>query len=268
MVRGDSQLGSPRSRAKQWAKRLAYPWVLRQFDACLYVGQRNREYLRFYGVPAGKLYFSPHCIDNDGFAARARAADPLQIRADVMNALPQERVLLFCGKLLPGKRPLDLVEAAAILRGRGHAVRPVFAGDGPLRAAVQARAAALQVPTTFLGFRNQSELPALYAAADVVALTSAFETWGLVINEALACGTPVAAADAAGCVPDLVTPDTGAAYETGNVPALADALERVLQAPPPAGSIGSVIERYSVGAAADGVIEAADALASPKEVTA
>jgi glycosyltransferase involved in cell wall biosynthesis len=115
---------------------------------------------------------------------------------------------------------------------------------------------------TLLGFRNQSELPAIYAAADVLVLPSdRQETWGLVINEAMAAGLPVIASDAVGCVPDLITPGvTGDRFPTGDVDALAAALRALIDDPTrgPRMAAGAVarISEYSAGRAAAGVMEA------------
>jgi glycosyltransferase involved in cell wall biosynthesis len=81
-----------------------------------------------------------------------------------------------------------------------------------------------------MGFVNQSELPAVYASADVLVLPSdGQETWGLVVNEAMACGIPAIVSDAVGCGPDLIEPGlTGATFPLGDVAALASAIERVL----------------------------------------
>src|SRR6056297_3377126 len=71
IVRGDSHLGTPRGHVKRLLKRLIYPVLLRRFDAAFFVGQRSREYWRHYGYPASRLFFSPHCVDNAWFRARA-----------------------------------------------------------------------------------------------------------------------------------------------------------------------------------------------------
>jgi len=256
MVRGDSQLGTPRGRLKQWGKELIYPWVLQQFDACLYVGQKNKAYLEHYGVPAERLFFSPHCIDNDAFALRAQAVNRAGGRAR-LGISPGQTAVLFVGKLLDGKRPLDMVLALRTLRGRGMNVCGVFAGDGPLRAGLEAKGMEWNVPLAFLGFRNQTELPEAYALAAVMVLPSDSETWGLVVNEALACGTPVVVSDAVGCAPDLVIEgQTGAVYPAGDAAALADALQKVLVEPPSGATIREKIEAYSVLATAQGVLDA------------
>ena len=113
-----------------------------------------------------------------------------------------------------------------------------------------------------LGFRNQSELPAIYAAADVLVLPSdRQETWGLVINEAMAAGLPVIASDAVGCVPDLITPgERGDRFPPGDIDALAAALRALLDDPTrgPRMSAGASarVSEYSAARAAAGVMEA------------
>lgn len=258
MVRGDSQLGTPRGWLKQVAKEIIYPRILGQFDACLYVGKRNRDYLEHYGVPAERLFFSPHCIDNEAFSARAQSIDRAASRAR-LNITPDQKAVLFVGKLLEVKRPHDLMQALHILRGRGVNACGVFAGDGPLRGALEESARTLNVPVAFMGFRNQTELPEVYAMSDLLVLPSESETWGLVVNEALACGTPVVVSDAVGCAPDLVTEgQTGATYPVGSISGLANALQRVLETPPPLECMKAVSVAYSVAAAASGVIAAAE----------
>jgi glycosyltransferase involved in cell wall biosynthesis len=225
LVRGDSQLGTERSRAVRLAKTLVYPCLLRRFDGFLYVGQRNRAYLQHYGAPADRLFFSPHCVDNDAFAAASAAA-----RAN--RRLAAGRHVLFVGKLIERKRPADLLHAVARLDRRR--VEVTFAGAGELEASLRKIAADVGVRANFLGFVNQSELPAVYAAADLLVLPSdGRETWGLVVNEAMACGIPAVVSDAVGCGPDLIDPETtGATFPFGDVAALAGAIEQVLSFDP------------------------------------
>lgn len=257
MVRGDSRLGTQRTKLKTVFKKLAYPILLRQFDACLYVGQDNRGYLEHYGVPDQRLFFSPHCVDTEWFGSRSSGLSKADARIGI-GVAGKEYVLLFVGKLLERKRPVDLVDAASLLIRRGLNVRVVFAGDGPLRVALETVARSLNVPVTMLGFQNQTELPLVYRASDIMVLPSdGSETWGLVVNESLACGTPVAVSDEVGCARDLVEGlATGRVYPGGNVRALADALQSLLRAPGEPSAITEVSRRYSVSSAADGVVKA------------
>jgi glycosyltransferase involved in cell wall biosynthesis len=128
-----------------------------------------------------------------------------------------------------------------------------------LRASLASQAQALNVRATFLGFCNQSRLPGVYAAADLLVLPSdSTETWGLVVNEAMACGTPCVVSDDCGCAPDMISPGTGRSFRTGDVQALAAAIEAVMD--DPQGLEAALLAKcaaYSTHAAAAGIIHGA-----------
>ena len=264
MVRGDSHLETPRNLVKRAGKAAVYPLALRVFDAALYVGERSRRYWAHYGYPASRMFFSPHCVDNDWFAGRATLAARKELRA-AHGFSPQTKALLFAGKLLDFKRAGDLVSAAAMLMRAGHDIGVLIAGSGPMANDIEARRLATGVNVVQLGFCNQARMPAVYAAADVLVLPSEHETWGLVANEALACGLPIVVSDHCGCAPDLATDGlVGRVVPVGNIDALAAGLEELLQAPPPREAILARAARYAVGPAADGV-EAAMLMMAPQE---
>jgi glycosyltransferase involved in cell wall biosynthesis len=230
LVRGDSQLNTNTRSAKSTLKQLVYPRLLRQFDGFLAVGRRNEEYLRHYNVPADRIYFTPHCVDNDWFGLRAKEARP---KRDAMRttwgASPQTVVALYVGKFNTKKRPLDLVNALQKLTRSSRQVMAVFVGSGDLEPRLRSAVARSNVRAFFAGFRNQTELPSYYVAADVLVLPSdGGETWGLVVNESMACGLPAIVSDAVGCGPDLVEQGaTGFTYKCGDVDALAANLAQV-----------------------------------------
>jgi glycosyltransferase involved in cell wall biosynthesis len=264
MIRGDSQLDTPRSALKRAAKALVYPRFLRLFDAALCVGTRSREYYFHYGYPRGRLVFSPHCVDAAWFAQRATPDAGAELRARC-GVPPTAKVVLFAGKLVEFKRPLDVIEAAAALGDKVGELHVMVAGSGELEDAMRARAQALGVRLHLMGFQNQSAMPAAYAAADLLALPSnGRETWGLVCNEALACGTPIVVSDAAGCAQDLAAGGiAGRAYPMGDIDALTRALAQVLSHPPSAEALGAVSRRHGLEAAADGILKAAELVRKP-----
>lgn len=264
LVRGDSQLTTPRSRLKRIAKEAVYPMLLRTFDAALYVGARNRAYYENYRYPSDRLFYSPHCVDTERFARGATPEARNALRAR-LGLTPADRVVLFAGKLLPFKRPLDVVEAAASARAKGLTLHVVVAGSGPLDEGMRARAAELDVPLHIIGFQNQSEMPAAYAAADALVLPSTGrETWGLVCNEALACGVPIVVSDEVGCAPDLAADGyVGRRFGTGKVDECAAALIALMSAPPSAERIRALSDRHSIRAAAEGIVEAATSVVRP-----
>ena len=254
MVRGDSQLPGQRNAAVRLAKALAYPRMMRRFDGYLYVGKRSREYFEHYGARPSRLFFAPHCVDNDAFGS---------VRRTDRSSCQRAR-LLFAGKLIERKHPLDLIRAAMLLQGRGVGVEVAFAGSGELDDGLRRAAEQAGLPVVFHGFVNQSALPATYAAADLLVLPSdGRETWGLVVNEAMACGLPAVVSDAVGCGPDLIEEGiTGAVFPLGDVARLADAIARTLALDPVASSdaVRARIALYSPYRTAQGIVGAAATL--------
>lgn len=214
-------------------------WLRRIFSRCtafLAIGSANRAYYRRLGVAAERIFPVPYAVDNDFFAARAEA-EPLRAAL----GLPAGRkVVLYAGKMMPRKHPHTLLQAWQALPDRPLLL---FAGTGELEGRLRTMAAG-DPDVHFLGFRNQTELPALYALADVFVLASEREPWGLAINEAMACGTAVVASDQCGASADLVDETVGAVVPAGDVSALAAALARVL---PQAATLGAAAQRRVAG---------------------
>jgi glycosyltransferase involved in cell wall biosynthesis len=259
MIRGDSQLRDD-PLPKRWAKRILYRRLMRGFAACLSVGVRSEAYFRYYG--ATRVVRSPHFVDNDLFVTRAATAGLAGPGLRAEWAIdPSATVLLFAGKMVPRKRPLDIIRAVRGMPG----VHVLFVGDGPLKRQCAEVADHLGVGVTFVGFFNQSAMGRAYAAADVLVVPSdRRETWGLVVNEAMACGRPAIVADAVGCAPDLILEgETGYTYPARDVSALRDRILRVLKDPGLVVALGrraqERIAAYSAKAAADGVVTAARA---------
>ena len=273
LVRGDSQLEPSSRPVRGILKRLVYPHMLRSFDACLAVGRRNADYYRHYGVPDARIYRSAHCVDNAFFA---RAADETRRRRDEGRrelGIPADAVVfMFAGKLIEKKRPLDFLEALRRIRQKRTDVWGLIVGDGPLKAAVDEYRRAHDIPCAIAGFQNQRRIASTYAAADALVLPSTWgETWGLVVNEAMACGLPVIVSDQAGCAPDLVVEgETGFTYPCADVAALAacvDALagDRRLRDRMSARA-STHIAAVSPEAAAGGVVHAIEHLPSGSHV--
>ena len=272
LVRGDSQLKEPRGALKSALKYFPYRWMLAQIDAHLYVGQANRDYLKHYGVLDECLYFAPHFVENERFAQgadAARASGEASSLREAWGAHPRAITFGFVGKLIPGKRALDFVDAITRLSRQDAGVRGVIIGAGPDEAALRQRVEAEHVPITFTGFVNQAALPAHYAAIDCLVVPSASESWGLVVNEAMAAGRPAIVSDRVGCAPDLVIEgETGFSYPMGDVAALTDrllTLRRTIRER--AGELDAAVRarigQYTCERAVAGTLEAVEATARP-----
>jgi glycosyltransferase involved in cell wall biosynthesis len=246
LLRGESHLAArPPGVAGAWARaavwlpvrRQLYTWALRRTTAVVAIGTRNAEYFRHFGVPSERIYTALYCVDNQRFLlsdVRRREARA-RIRAE-LDAGPDDVVFVAAGKLIPKKRPFDVVRALTRLGGTAPATRVLFLGEGPQRQQVEALACKLGVEgrVGFSGFVNQRAIPEWYAAGDCLVLASDHrETWGLVVNEAMAAGLPIIASDAVGCAPDLVRPgENGWTYPLGDVAALAQAMARLASLAP------------------------------------
>lgn len=141
------------------------------------------------------------------------------------------------------------------------AVHLLMVGTGPLEEACRAHATRHRLPVSFAGFLNQSEMPSAYAAADCLVLPSDHgETWGLVVNEAMACGLPAIVSDLVGCAEDLVLEGlTGLVSRFGHPPALAAAMGRMAADPGAAARMGATARKrvnghFSVQNAAEGIL--------------
>jgi glycosyltransferase involved in cell wall biosynthesis len=293
LVRGDSQLNPTESSFKRAAKQITHRLMLRQFDGFLSPGQRNREYLLRYGVRAERIFFVPHCVDNGRFA---KQANELRAKREELRRqwnIPQDALcVLFCGKFIPKKRPLDLVKAAEILL-RSHPgikIHLLFVGSGELGpelrhhcevaydAELRPQATGqrsdtinreqitdnTKPPATFAGFLNQTAVSGAYVAADVIVLPSdGGETWGLVVNEAMASGLPAIVSDAVGCAPDLIVEGgTGFTFECGNAAGLAEKIVAchalVENKSDTRAAVASKIRNYSVERALEGTLSAVE----------
>ncbi|MFC1680383.1 glycosyltransferase family 4 protein [Pseudomonadota bacterium] len=261
LVRGDSHLGTPRKLLKKTVKSIVYPWMFKRCDGCLYVGKLSREYYMHYGVSVNKLFFSPHSVDNDWLSRECREIDKTSLRRE-FGIDENTTVVLFAGKLVDRKRPLDIIRALEVL---GSDFLAVFVGAGELAGQIKQTARNMGVNCHVLGFKNQSEMPAMYVLADVLVLPSdGSETWGLVVNEAMACGVPVIASDAVGCVPDLIDVGlTGFSYPSADIAALRNRLAEYKASCGKRGFVDSLrakIDSYSPVAASKGIVFALESV--------
>jgi glycosyltransferase involved in cell wall biosynthesis len=186
------------------------------------------EYLKSLGFPGDRIVLVPSAVDNDWWSEQAAKSDRSAVRA-AWSVPPNASVALFCAKLQPWKGPTDLLDAFA--RANVPDSYLVFAGDGRERSNLERSATEIGIGerVRFLGFLNQSQLAAVYCAADLFVLPSLFEPFGLVVNEAMLCGLPVAVSDCVGARFDLVRPDeNGYVFRAGDVEALAAILRDIL----------------------------------------
>ena len=276
LLRGESNLQSETDDAlKLGVKRIAMPRLLAAIDGFLAIGRLNREYYVHYDVDPARIFPMPYAVDNDYFRAAAERARPgrERLRAE-LGLRAGGPVILFASKMQSHKRAADLLEAYARLGANGvpeSGASLVFVGDGEERAALEARVRSLKLASVrFLGFRNQSELPALYDLCDVFVLPSEREPWGLVINEVMNAGKPVIVSDRIGAAADLVEHGVnGFVYPARDVSALTACLQRMMASGEHRAAMGqralAKIQHYDFRADRDGLVAALNAVAGARE---
>jgi glycosyltransferase involved in cell wall biosynthesis len=201
--RGDSHLKATGSNfLKTIFKRLLLKFVYRNVDSVFYAGIMNQHYFRYYGVPDSKLVFMPHAVDNHRFidvtkGYQQKAAEERQDLGITDHAI----VFLYAGKFYNVKNLFLLIRAFQKLKGDQY--RLLLYGSGVQEQLLREMAAG-DDRIIFRSFQNQSAMPWVYRVGDVYVLPSKSETWGLGVNEAMACGLPAIVSSDCGCAPELI----------------------------------------------------------------
>lgn len=265
MVRSDSHLHTERPLFMRVAKQPFYSWFISKLAACLPVGKWSSEYFLHYGAARERLIIVPHVVDTDYFKSESEKLTPLRQTLRAQWGLDDSAVVfLFAGKFIEKKRPLDFVRAVSRAAKTSSQVAGLMVGDGPLHGVCKDLVRNENLPIKFAGFLNQSQISTAYVAADALILPSdGGETWGLVVNEAMACGVPCFVSDKVGCGPDMViTDETGAIFPVGDAGSLADLLSEFAANKKHMGWMREQsrkqAQKYAVSVAVDRIVQAVE----------
>jgi glycosyltransferase involved in cell wall biosynthesis len=218
--RGDSTLLDEQKNFRFLFRKLVLRWVYRYIDKAFYVGTNNKDYFLKHGLKEHNLIFAPHAVDNKRFGNDALYKNEGKAIRIALGIPAHHTLFLFSGKFEDKKSPLLLISAFKKITQNN--VSLLLVGNGFLEDALK-NEAQRQTNIYFLPFQNQSQMPAVYRSADVFVLPSGGpgETWGLAVNEAMACGLPVIVSDKVGCAIDLVhNQKNGFIFESGNLDSL------------------------------------------------
>jgi glycosyltransferase involved in cell wall biosynthesis len=202
---------------------------IHQCAAFVVPGKASFEYVMNYGAPEENIFTAPNAVNTRFFAERAEA-----VRRDAPTyrrtlRLPS-RFFLFVGRLVRDKGVFDLVQAYGTLAPELRAeVGLVLVGDGAARPDLERQAKMITPGTVFFpGFAQREQLASYYALAETFVFPTHTDPWGLVVNEAMACGLPIISTGVAGCVADLVEDRwNGRVIPQGDSESLAFALEEL-----------------------------------------
>lgn len=200
-------------RRTWWKEAFKGALVRGLFDWAVAGGTPHRRYLEKLGFPSDRIARFYDVVDNNFFYERSNALRTYSTAADF--DLP-ERYFLYVGRMAEEKNVSGLLEAYFQYRGAGGDWSLVFVGDGPQLPQLRNRAARslYGVDVHFEGLRGTADLPQYYGFASCFILPSTREPWGLVANEAMACGLPLILSQRCGCAEDLLLePENGFSFD-------------------------------------------------------
>ena len=204
--------------------------LFKMVDKFLYIGSKNKEFFKFYGATEDQLIFTPYSVNNSFFNKqyieyRKHKEELLQ----ELNLPLNKKVILFSGKYINQKRPLDLIKSFKDMKYKDAVL--VMVGEGELRKEMEIYIRERKIENVILtGFVNQSAISKYYSVADVFVMCSGIpETWGLSVNEAMNFAVPVIVSKTCGCSFDLVVEGkNGFTFNEGDLEALTSYLDRSL----------------------------------------
>lgn len=205
IIRGEAALCNDRAFRKPKAfsskiKRAILQQVFRNAAALLCIGSQNREFYKFYNVKCNKLLFSPYTVDHNLFPS-----DYTSDKRALSNRHGRKIIFGFVGKLVPFKRPVEVVKVFHSAFGHRDDVELWICGEGSCGHEIRRFIKERKIENIVLkGFVNQTRLPAIYKRMDILVLPSIAETWGLVVNEALSFGCFLLCTAGVGSAHDLI----------------------------------------------------------------
>ncbi len=225
---------------REWIKRQ----IVSQFSAALVGGTPQYQYLTQLGLSGDRIFSGYDVVDNEYFEMNATKVKRMAEQYRRQYSLP-EKYFLVCARFIEKKNLKRLLHAYASFKNNYSNVcstsrqknekykmpwHLVLMGDGPLRQELEAKIKELEISeyVHLPGFKQYHELPVYYALANAFILASTSEQWGLVVNEAMACGLPVLVSNRCGCAQDLVKDGVnGFTFDPFSIESIAVALHKI-----------------------------------------
>ena len=219
--------------ARSWFREWVKAQVVSSCDAALVGGPPHASYITSLGLPPERVFFGYNAVDNDHFAQGANAARLRKKELQATLGLPMD-YFLASARFITKKNLPALVRAHASVTSRHPDAPALFVlGDGPERNEIEAAIAVHPKPNNVIlaGFRSYDDLPAYYGLARAFVHVSTTEQWGLVVNEAMAAGTPVIVSDTCGVARTVVRTGRSGLLVKPTEEDIADAIERIVCMP-------------------------------------
>jgi|GEM_PF-299859 len=218
-----AEVAESTEQGRGWARRVFRRLLHRNVDAFLVTGESGSRYIRSLGVNDRKIFKISYTTDLQPF-----------VKLPLERPESAARRLLYVGQLVERKGLVPFIEILfkwAYANG-DRAVELVLAGDGPMRATLERLALPPNAKLTFLGSFFYEDLPNVYAEAGIFVLPTLADTWGVVVNEAMAAGLPVLGSTYSQAVAEMVKDGkNGWVFRGGHADGMYGALDRSMNVP-------------------------------------
>lgn len=213
IIRAETNLKSKISFSKKIIKYFLLKYFFSKIDFFLSIGKLNKQFYIFHKVNKKKIFKAPYSVDNKFFINKNKKSNFLK----KIN-LNKKKIILFVGKFIPRKRPIDFIKLAKIFESE-NSLHFIMIGNGEMYNECQNYLSNLNIKNLDIkGFVNQKELIDYYNISELLIITSSYETWGLTINEAFNCGLPVICTKECGASHDLIKNNfTGLTFNSGDI---------------------------------------------------
>jgi glycosyltransferase involved in cell wall biosynthesis len=221
----------PRPSWRRGVKSATVPKLVRRAANVLAVGTAARESVIARGAQPGDVRIFANTVDVDAWGERATRLTATRDKLRARDGFTPEHVIVLSVARLVPEKGLDTLIRAAAATGDDR-IRVVIAGGGPDSQHLTELALEVGVWLTILGDLPYRAIAEEYARADIFALLSLHETWGVVVNEAAASGLPLVLSERVGAAHDLVRDgENGFVVPAGDVHAAATAIDRLARNP-------------------------------------
>jgi glycosyltransferase involved in cell wall biosynthesis len=201
-------------------------FYLKCFDYFLYIGKKNKKFYQNYKILNNKLFYAPYSVDNNFYFEKNK-----KLKLFEKNFNPhKKKIILFIGKLIERKNPKTFLDLALAFKNNNDLLF-ILVGDGNLMSYCKNYIKDHNLQNIQLvGFKNRKEIRDIYKISYLLVLPSKYETWGLVVNEAMACKLPAIVSSSCGCADDLIKNfNTGLVYKEGDFLDLKDKFVKLIK---------------------------------------
>jgi len=191
-----------------WRRALTLPFVkliVRYSDACIAIGTGSKQYLQKLGAESEKIFTAYSTVDIDLFSKGGNISSREKLAIKKRIGIKTDRVIIYVGQFIERKGIIYLLKSYENLKKEFNDVSLVLLGYGPLKEEFNKFIKSHKIKDFFfIDHVEVHEMPKMYAISDLLVLPSYEETWGLVVNEAMAVGLPIITTDKVGSSADLV----------------------------------------------------------------